>query len=419
VLHSKWSLAARAVQPLRHREVRGYALFFALIYFVQGAIDLTSGLANQPIQYLLKENMGLTAAQSGFFFAVIGLGWTIKPLYGLFSDFFPLAGYQRKGYLLLMSTLGTLSWLTLAFSPPHYYVVLVLLTVCAATLAFCDVMTDALMVEVGRPLGLTGSFQALQWASISLAFTLAQFGGGYLSAHATAQTAFLLAAGFPLVTLIGTLKLVREPKTIMNRKSLQETGTALWQAAQSRTVWIVAGFLFFWNFSPSLGTPLLYYETDVLRFSKVFIGALGALSNAAGMLGALLFFAYCREIPLDRLLFFAVALGVAATLGFIGLSGPKSAILLFFLFGTISQITHLAVLDLAARSCPVRAEGTVFALLMSSLNVGRTGSTFLGGWLYDYLGLTPLILVSAGFTALCWLLVPFLRGGITRPENIH
>jgi predicted MFS family arabinose efflux permease len=280
-------------------------------------------------------------------------------------------------------------------------------------------MTDALMVEVGRPLGLTGSFQALQWASISLAFTLAQFGGGYLSAHATAQTAFLLAAGFPLVTLIGTLKLVREPKTIMNRESLQETGTALWQAAQSRTVWIVAGFLFFWNFSPSLGTPLLYYETDVLRFSKVFIGALGALSNAAGMLGALLFFAYCREIPLDRLLFFAVALGVAATLGFIGLSGPKSAILLFFLFGTISQITHLAVLDLAARSCPVRAEGTVFALLMSSLNVGRTGSTFLGGWLYDYLGLTPLILVSAGFTALCWLLVPFLRGGITRPENIH
>jgi predicted MFS family arabinose efflux permease len=270
-------------------------------------------------------------------------------------------------------------------------------------------MADALMVEVGRPLRLTGSFQAVQWAAISLAFTLAQFGGGYLSAHATAQTTFLLAACFPLVTLIGTLTLVREPKTSVNRESLQETGTALWQAAQSRTVWVVAGFLFFWNFSPSLGTPLLYYETDVLRFSKVFIGALGALSNAAGMLGALLFFAYCREIPLDRLLYVAVALGVAATLGFVGLVGPTSAVLLFFLFGTISQITHLAVLDLAARSCPVHAEGTVFALLMSSLNVGRTGSTFVGGWLYDHWGFLPLIVVSASFTALCWLIVPFLR----------
>jgi len=361
--------------------------------------------------------MGLTAAQSGFFFAVIGLGWTIKPLYGLLSDFFPLAGYQRKGYLLLMSTLGTGSWLVLAFSPPHYYAVLILLTLCAATLAFCDVMADALMVEVGQPLGLTGSFQAMQWASISLAFTLAQLGGGYLSAHATPPTTFLLSACFPLVTLIGAFGLVQEPQTSMNRESLRDTGAALWLAAQSRTVWIVAGFLFFWNFSPSLGTPLLYYETDVLQFSKVFIGTLGALSNAAGILGALLFFAYCRAIRLDRLLSLAVALGVAATLGFMGLIGPKSAVVLFLLFGTISQIAHLAVLDLAARSCPVRAEGTVFALLMSSLNVGRTGSTFVGGWLYDQLGLTPLILVSAGFTALCWLLVPFLRGGITQLGN--
>ena len=92
--------------PLRHREVRGYAFFFALVYFVQGSIDLTSGLANQPVQYLLKDNMGLTAAQSGFFFAIVGLGWMIKPVYGLLSDFFPLAGYQRKGYLLLMGGSG-------------------------------------------------------------------------------------------------------------------------------------------------------------------------------------------------------------------------------------------------------------------------------------------------------------------------
>jgi predicted MFS family arabinose efflux permease len=108
-------------------------------------------------------------------------------------------------------------------------------------------------------------------------------------------------------------------------------------------------------------------------------------------------------------LYLAVILGVAATLGFLGLMGPKSAVIIFLAFGTVSQITHLAVLDLAARSCPLRAEGTVFALLMSSLNVGRTGSTFLGGWLYDHTGLTPLILVSATFTALCWFIVPFLR----------
>ena len=401
-------LAKQAAQPLLHKEVRGYAFFFAIVYFVQGIIDLTAGLANQPVQYLLKEGMGLTAAQTGFFFAVIGLGWTIKPLYGLLSDFFPLAGYHRKSYLLLMSALGTGSWCALAFFPPHYSSVLILLTLCALTLAFCDVMADALMVETGRPLGLTGSFQAVQWAAISLAFTLAQLGGGYLSAYAAPQTVFLISALFPLATLTATLGLVQEPQTRINRKSLQDTGSSLRLAVQSRTLWIVAGFLFFWNFSPSLGTPLLYYEVDVLQFSKVFVGALGAISNAAGLLGAVLFFAYCRKIRLDRLLSLAVALGVASTLSFVGLIGPKSAVVLFLVFGTVSQITHLAVLDLAARSCPARTEGTVFALLMSSLNVGRTGATLLGGWLYDHTGLTPLVLVSAGFTALCWLIVPFL-----------
>lgn len=394
---------------LWHKDVKRYSLFFALTYFVQGSIDLTSGLANQPVQYLLKEQLHLSAAQTGFFFGVIGIGWTIKPLYGLISDFFPLAGYQRKSYLLLMSALGVSSWLALTILPPQYRTVLVLLTVCAATLAFCDVMIDALMVEVGRPLELTGSFQAMQWAAISLAFTAAQFVGGYLSTHATPQAVFLLSAVFPLVTFFASLGLVQEPKSKLNRQSLHDTRVALRQAGGSRTLWIVAGFLFFWNFSPSLGTPLLYYQTDVLGFSKIFIGALGAISNAAGVVGALVFFIYCRTFNFHKLLMISVALGVLSTLSFLGLVGSQSAVVIFFVFGMLSQITHLAVLDLAARSCPVRAEGTVFALLMSCLNVGRTGSTFLGGWLYDHVGLVWLIFISAGFTALCWLIAPFLK----------
>lgn len=393
---------------LWHKDVRRFSLFFSLSYFVQGVTDLTSGFANQPIQYLLKEQMGLSAAQTGFFFAVIGVGWTIKPVYGLLSDFFPLAGYQRKGYLLLMSAVGASSWLTLAAFPPNYLLALLFLTLCAATLAFCDVMTDALMVEVGQPLGLTGSFQAIQWASISLAFTLAQLAGGYFSAHAVPRMVFLLSAAFPLVTFLASLRLVQEPRTAVSRRSLYETREALRQAARAGPLWIVAGFLFLWNFSPSLGTPLLYYQTDVLGFSKVFIGALGAINNAAGIGGALLFFVFCREVNLRKLLMVAVALGVLATLSFIGLVDATSAVLIYVLFGLLSQITHLAILDLAARSCPARAEGTVFALLMSCLNVGRTGSTLLGGWFYDQVGLTPLIFVSAGFTALCWLIVPLL-----------
>ena len=89
---------------------------------------------------------------------MVGLGWTIKPVYGLVSDFLPLGGSRRKGYLILMSALGLGSWLALAVAPTAYTTVLVLLMACSFTLAFADVMADALMVETGRPLGLTGEF---------------------------------------------------------------------------------------------------------------------------------------------------------------------------------------------------------------------------------------------------------------------
>jgi predicted MFS family arabinose efflux permease len=52
---------------------------------------------------------------------------------------------------------------------------------------------------------------------------------------------------------------------------------------------------------------------------------------------------------------------------------------------------------------------------MSIANLGTAGSAFVGGRLYDWLGLRPLILVSALTTAACWLIVPLIRIG-SNPE---
>ena len=395
--------------PLRHPDVRRFALFFGITYFVQGFADLSSGLTHQPVQYLLKEHLRLSAADAGVFWAIVGLGWMLKPLYGFLSDSVPFAGYRRKSYLLLMALIGVSGWLVLALFPSSYTTLLCVLTLCAAALAFTDVMTDALMVETGRPLRLTGSFQAIQWAALSLALILAQLFGGYLATYASVRSVFLLATSFPLVLMVVTLSLVREPRATGSQVTFANTLSALRHATRTPMLWTSVAFLFFWNFSPSFGTPLLYYETDVLKFSKVFIGTLGAITQGGSVIGALLFFFYGREVPLRRLLFIAVALGVLSTLSFWGLVGPRSAVGLFFFSGMINQITHLAVLDLAARTCPVRAAGTVFALLMSTLNLGASSGGVFGGWLYESAGFPPLILLSALGTSLCWLIVPFVH----------
>ena len=79
------------------------------------------------------------------------------------------------------------------------------------------------------------------------------------------------------------------------------------------------------------------------------------------------------------------------------------------LFGCIGMTTQLAFLDLAAKACPKHAEGTFFALLMSVYNLGTQGSQVMGGWLYDSIGYTPLVLISATMTGMAWLLVPLLN----------
>jgi MFS family permease len=56
-------------------------------------------------------------------------------------------------------------------------------------------------------------------------------------------------------------------------------------------------------------------------------------------------------------------------------------------------------------------EATYFALLMSVYNAGQQGSQVAGGYLYDWLGYTPLVVISAVATALVLVMVPWLRVG--------
>jgi predicted MFS family arabinose efflux permease len=46
---------------------------------------------------------------------------------------------------------------------------------------------------------------------------------------------------------------------------------------------------------------------------------------------------------------------------------------------------------------------------MSVMNLGTTGAQWVGGHLYDWVGLSWLILISAATTAACWALVPWVR----------
>ncbi|MBI3456988.1 MAG: hypothetical protein HY002_14520 [Candidatus Rokubacteria bacterium] len=391
-------------------EIRRLAVFFAAVYFVQGFAEPKAGLAAQPIFFLLKDDLRLSAAETATFLALVGIAWNVKPLYGLTSDLVPFLGYRRRSYLLITTAMAALGWLVLAFLPGYPYgLMLVILGLTGLGLAFTDVLCDAVMVEEGKPRGLTGMFQSIQWGAIYAASLVAGIGGGYLSAHVSHSRTFLLVAFFPALSFAASAYAVHDPRTRFDRATVRATLGALRLGVRSGPLWRAAAFLFLWNFSPSFGVPLEFHMVDALGISKIQLGLLATIASGASMLGALLFGRYFRGYPLKHLLNLAVAIGVAGTLAYYELVGWWSAVALNVTVSLVTMVAFLATMDLAARTVPSHAEGTFFAALMSVNNIGTTGSAWLGGWLYDRVGLDWLIAISAAATAACWLLVPWIR----------
>src|SRR5882724_9005218 len=394
----------KRLHPFRTRETQRLALLFGVVYFSQGMWYLP----NQVITIFFKDQ-GLSPSQVANFFLVSTMPWFIKPLYGLISDFVPLFGRRRKSYFLLTCILSALSGIWLAVMPEHpFWWMAALFTTMGFGLAFTDVLTDALMVEAGRPRGLTGAFQAVQWACITSAAVLIGVVGGHLAETRELHLAFGISAVFPLVSFAMALFFVHETPAPRDAAAFHATTRAIREALTHRDVWMVAGFLFFYTFSPSFGPAFLYYQTDVLGFSQHFIGLLASLNSAASVLGALVYAPLSRRMPLRRLLNWSIGVGVVGTLCYLVYRGRISAIAIDTFFGGVGMIMQLAFLDLAAKACPRRVEATFFALLMSVFNTGTQLSQNVGARLYETYGYTPLVWISATMTALAWVLVPLL-----------
>jgi MFS family permease len=394
------------LNPLKTPESRRLAALFGIVYFAQGMWSLP----NQAMAIVLKERDALSAGQVADFMLMATVPWLVKPAYGLLSDFVPLFGRRRKSYFLLTSGLAAAAGVTLALLPYHdYWRMAGLYTAMGLGLAFTDVLTDALMVEHGRASGLTGAFQSVQWFAIYAASILVGVLGGHLAGTQNLHLAFLLAAGFPLVSFTMAVLFVREKPAWFDERAFRETWRAIRGAARSRDLWLVAALIFFFNFSPSFGPAFLYYQTDVLKFDQQFIGILSSLSAVGYMVGALIYAPLSRRVSLRTTILWVIGVTAVATFSYLLYRDRASAIVIDTGFGVLAMLTQLAFLDLAAKACPPHVEATFFALLMSVYNLSVQLSTNVGARLYDRIGFTGLVVVSAAMTALTYVLVPWVR----------
>jgi predicted MFS family arabinose efflux permease len=394
-------------------------IFFALVYIVEG-LGQIGGLISQPLNYYLKEVQGFTPLQITGFVTVFNLPWIIKPVYGLISDFVPLFGYRRKSYLIIanIAAVAGYYWVTRLVAPNDLLIALMLT---AYAMAISSTLCGAVLVENGQRLHESGTFVNQQWLWFNIASMAAAVGGGQLVEHLAPASALHVAAGIvavaPLAVIVGTLVLIREQRMPANVAGMKDTLRGLVKAFRRRQLWIVAGFIFLYYFSPGLSTPLYFHMTDELKFSQAYIGILGSVAAGGWIAAALLYRWFFEGLTLKQMLNLSIALGTVTTAAFLLLSNEAAAAIINFCAGFSAMLATVATLTLAADYCPPRAEGFSFAVLMSIINLANTLADNAGSFLYShvfYSHLPPLVVMSAAFTAFAFVLVPLLRLGDKR-----
>lgn len=399
----------------------------ASTYFLQGI----EGVPGSSLFFYLKETLHFTPEKIMYISSITGLAWLIKPIWGYLIDNF----FTKKTWIYLSLVGSILISLFLGFTPfLALPLLIVLLTFGSTNTAWRDVAVDGISCIEGKQTETTGKIQAIQWGAITIASLFVGLGGGYIAEHFNYQIGFLCLVPFYLV-MLWIVYHYKEHQTI-NCKNCSKFNVCKQHIHESlvlvtncpnhavmiepcsfinniksysvlftnKKFLIACLFLFLYKYSPSFGTPLAFIERDVFGWSRMWMGTLGAIISIFEILGAILFYKYCKKINYKKWLTYSVIIGAITTLFYLYFT-PTTAILYGVLFSTMGMGVHLMIMSWMAQTSIDKKEATSFALLCGISNLSATCSSISGAWLYPLIGLTPLILLSSGTSFLCLFLI--------------
>ncbi|MEL6776720.1 MAG: folate/biopterin family MFS transporter [Cyanobacteria bacterium J06597_16] len=367
------------------------------VYFVQGIL----GLARLAVSFFLKDDIGLSPAEVAALMGIAALPWTIKPVFGFMSDGFPIFRYRRRPYLILSGLLGAIAWLSMAtvVNTPLKATVAILLT--SLSVAISDVIVDSLVVERarGEDQSKAGTLQSLAWGASAVGGIITAYLGGLLLEHTSTQIIFGITATFPLI-VCGVAWLIAEDPVSekSNFKVVAEQVRLLKQAVSQKAIWMPALFLFLWQATPTADSAFFFFSTNELGFEPEFLGRVRLVTSLASLIGIWIFQRFLKEVSFRKI--FGWSTVISAVLGMttlllvthanrsLGIDDHWFSLGDSLVLTVAGQIAFMPVLVLSARLCPPGVEATLFALLMSVVNLAGLLSHELGALLTHWLQVT-------------------------------
>ncbi len=379
-----------------------------LVYFVEGIL----GLARLAVSFFLKDELGLSPSEVSALFGISVLPWVIKPLLGFMSDGFPVFGYRRRPYLILSGILGGCSWIALSTIVDNAGEATCAITLGSLAIAFSDVIIDSLVVERAKSESVSdiGSLQSLCKIASALGGIITAYLSGYLLQTFGSKTIFLITALFPLI-VSGVAWLIAEVPYAQptDWKNIKTQLVQLRQVISQKKIWIPVGVMFVWQATPSSDAAFFFFTTNELGFEPEFLGRVRLVTSLATLFGIWLFQRFLKSLPFRTIFTWAAIISILFRLTplilvthanrSLGIDDHWFSIGDSLILTVMGQITYMPLLVLSARLCPLGVEATLFALLMSVLNLGGLVSSELGALLMEWFGITP-----TNFESL-WLLI--------------
>lgn len=379
-----------------------------LIYFVQGIL----GLARLAVSFFLKDELGMSPAEVSALLGIVALPWMIKPLFGFLSDGLPIGGYRRRPYIILSGILGMGAWIALGTLVTTPILATVVITLSSLSVAVSDVIADSLVVERARQESHhnSGSLQSLCWGASALGGLITAYFSGALLQTFTPHTIFFITAIFPLI-VSATAWLISEEKVSKNSDlpGIKEQFNQLRQAISQKSIWLPTAFLFIWQCTPTADSAFFYFTTNDLGFQPEFLGRVRLVTSLASLFGVWVFQRFLKTIPfrvifgsstiISALLGMTSLLLVTHTNRVLGIDDHWFSLGDSLILTVMGQIAYMPVLILSARLCPPGVEATLFALLMSIVNLAGLISYEGGAFLTHWFGIT-----ETNFDQL-WLLI--------------
>ncbi|KAL8130030.1 hypothetical protein V2J09_019185 [Rumex salicifolius] len=378
--------------------IAGIFLVYALSHGFAGSyFKVASDFYWKDVQ---RVNPSVVQLFWGFYY----IPWVLKPVWGILTDVFPVAGYRRRPYFLIAGVVGGVSALSLAFIRHLPSAVALGWMVGVKTgMAIGEVTIDACIARKSiEHKALAPDMQSLCGLSSSMGSLVGYLASGVFVHKLGAQEALGLLTISPVAmvilgTVIYELRVVNIQSTSQNKwAGVEKLTCAIGDMAKTikrPQVWKPSLYMylslalsisthegqFYWYTNPNSGPS----------FSQEFVGMMYAVGALASILGVLIYHKFLKDFPFRTLLFSVQLLyGVSGMLDVVfilrwnlslGIPDYVFVILEECVSHVISRVRWMPMLVLSTRLCPIGIEGTFFALLMCIDSVGALSAKWGGG----------------------------------------